>query len=83
MTSEGGLQMNPLYHLWARQLAHPSGFLGKLMGKGMNRDNRKLVYWTLEILDVQPDDNVLEIGFGTGLGIQKAAELACREGGLQ
>jgi len=62
----------------ARQLAHPSGFLGKLIGKGMDRDNRLLIYWTLEILDIQPDDKVLEIGFGTGLGIQKAAELASR-----
>lgn len=70
--------MNSLYHLWARQLSRPSGLLGKLMGKGMNRDNRRLIYWTLEILDVQQDDKVLEIGFGTGLGIQKAAELASR-----
>ncbi len=70
--------MNAIYHLWAKQLAHPSGFLGRLMGKGMNRDNRRLIYWTLEILDVQPDDSVLEIGFGAGLGIQKAAELASR-----
>jgi SAM-dependent methyltransferase len=70
--------MSFVYQLWARQLAQPTGVLGKLMGKGMNRDNRRLIYWTLDVLEVRPDDCVLEIGFGTGLGVQKAAELASR-----
>jgi ubiquinone/menaquinone biosynthesis C-methylase UbiE len=33
---------------------------------------------TLALADIQPDDRVLEIGFGPGIAIERAAELANR-----
>jgi SAM-dependent methyltransferase len=48
------------------------------MGRGMTRDNRRLIEWTLEVLDIQPTDSVLEIGFGPGVSIQKAVDRASR-----
>lgn len=33
---------------------------------------------TLALVDIQPDDRVLEIGFGPGIAIERAAELARR-----
>jgi ubiquinone/menaquinone biosynthesis C-methylase UbiE len=68
--------MNFLYNLWANQVAQPSGLAGKLMGVGMARDNRRLVEWTLDLLAIQPTDNVLEIGFGRGVSIQRAVKEA-------
>src|SRR5215471_17470602 len=40
--------------------------------------NRPENEWTVSLLDIQPDDRVLEIGFGPGLGIQYASKLATR-----
>lgn len=40
--------------------------------------NRRRNAWTVQILDIQPDDHVLEIGYGPGLSIRHAAELASR-----
>jgi len=36
----------------------------------MARTNRKCAAWVIDLLDVQPSDNVLEVGFGPGVGIQ-------------
>lgn len=49
----------------------PSGILGKLGGKIMSCGRkREIVKHVLELLEVQQDDIVLEIGFGPGIGIQ-------------
>jgi ubiquinone/menaquinone biosynthesis C-methylase UbiE len=42
----------------------------------MAYENRERIAWSLSLLDVQPDDWILEIGFGPGLGIEQAAERA-------
>jgi ubiquinone/menaquinone biosynthesis C-methylase UbiE len=36
----------------------------------MARTNRKCAAWVIDLLDVQPRDKVLEVGFGPGVGIQ-------------
>ena len=36
----------------------------------MARANRKCAAWVIDLLDVQPSDKMLEIGFGPGVGIQ-------------
>jgi ubiquinone/menaquinone biosynthesis C-methylase UbiE len=36
----------------------------------MARANRKCAAWVIDLLDVQPSDIVLEVGFGPGVGIQ-------------
>ena len=38
--------------------------------------NRKCAAWVIDLLDVQPNDKVLEIGFGPGVGIQLLASPA-------
>jgi ubiquinone/menaquinone biosynthesis C-methylase UbiE len=65
-----------VHQLLARQLSRPSGLLGELMGRVMTRRNRRLIEWTLELLDIHPTDNVLEVGFGTGVSIQLAVDHA-------
>ncbi len=38
----------------------------------MERENRFDVENCVRLLDIQPDDHVLEVGFGPGLGLQLA-----------
>ncbi len=66
-----------LLHTLALQFRRPSGFLGRVVGF-LFRVNREGNEWTLGLLEVQPTDHVLEVGFGPGLAIQKAAALASR-----
>lgn len=56
------------------QAGFPSGWIGKLMSYVMLRHNRTDNQWTVSLLDVQPRDHVLEIGFGPGQAIQLAAK---------
>jgi ubiquinone/menaquinone biosynthesis C-methylase UbiE len=64
-----------LWHKLAQQFRQPSGIVGRVLGF-LFRMNREGIDWTIEQLDIQPTDHVLEIGFGSGLGIQRAASLA-------
>ena len=50
----------------AKQLAHPKGLLGRLVGHLMNRHNTKMNAFALQQLDARPSDRILEIGFGGG-----------------
>lgn len=64
--------------LWdslAHQFRQPTGLVGRLIGF-IFRINREGIDWTIEQLEIQPTDHVLEIGFGPGYGIQRAASLA-------
>jgi ubiquinone/menaquinone biosynthesis C-methylase UbiE len=58
-----------------RQFGKPSGLLGEVAGLIMTfrPSNRERNERTLELLDIQPNDHVLEVGFGPGLGIERAA----------
>jgi ubiquinone/menaquinone biosynthesis C-methylase UbiE len=58
------------------QFGHPSGLLGRLVGAIMAYENRERNHWAVALLDIQPSDHVLEVGFGPGLAIQEAARLA-------
>jgi ubiquinone/menaquinone biosynthesis C-methylase UbiE len=64
-----------LWHSLALQFRQPSGFLGRLAGF-LFRINRDGIDWTITLLEVQPTDHVMEIGFGPGHGIQKVARIA-------
>lgn len=50
----------------ARQLSHPTGVLGRLMGPLMNRNNARQNAFVVEQLALTPADRVLEVGFGGG-----------------
>lgn len=53
--------------------ALPKGLLGRLAGWIMARTNMPNNEWAIAVLDVRPDDHVLEIGFGPGTAIQRLA----------
>lgn len=59
-----------------RMFGRPKGLLGKLGGFIMARMNYQCAAWVIDLLHVQPNDKVLEVGFGPGVGIQRVAELA-------
>jgi ubiquinone/menaquinone biosynthesis C-methylase UbiE len=57
------------------QFAHPEGLLGRFVGMILALKNRERNAWTISMLDIQPSDQVLEIGFGPGQAIQEVAKL--------
>jgi ubiquinone/menaquinone biosynthesis C-methylase UbiE len=57
------------------QFAHPEGWLGRFVGLILALKNRERNAWVISLLDIQPDDQVLEIGFGPGQAIQDVAKL--------
>ncbi len=57
------------------QFAHPNGFMGSLAGLIMAIENQARIRWAIEQLKVQPDDAVLEVGFGPGVAIQLLSRL--------
>jgi ubiquinone/menaquinone biosynthesis C-methylase UbiE len=60
-----------------RQFRKPTGALGRVAGWIMaNRpSNVARSRWTVDLLEVQEGDHVLEIGFGPGLAIERVARL--------
>lgn len=66
-----------LWHTLAQQFRQPAGFLGRLAGFFF-RINLEGIDWTIGLLEIQPTDHVLEIGFGPGHGIQQVAKLAAQ-----
>ena len=49
---------------------HPRGVLGRLGGLILARTNRRHAAWVAGLLDVRPDDRVLDVGCGPGVAIQ-------------
>jgi ubiquinone/menaquinone biosynthesis C-methylase UbiE len=70
--------MNVVHKAIIRQFCKPKGLLGALAGIIMRvrPSNRLRSIRTLELLHICPDDRVLEIGFGPGLAVARAAQLA-------
>ena len=66
-----------LWHRLAEQFCQPTGFLGGVVGF-LFRMNREGIDWTISLLEIQPTDHVLEIGFGSGHGIVSVARLAAQ-----
>lgn len=52
------------------QLAHPSGVVGLLIGRVLNRANSGPIIGTLAALDAAPGATVADVGFGGGLGLR-------------
>jgi ubiquinone/menaquinone biosynthesis C-methylase UbiE len=63
-----------------RQFGRPRGVAGRLAGWVMAHrgSNRQRNLWVVGVLDVQPTDRVLEVGFGPGLAIAELARHATR-----
>ena len=58
----------------AQQARRPSGALGWLLGTIMSHETTAVNVATLAALELQPADRVLEIGFGHGRAIERAAK---------
>lgn len=60
------------------QFGHPAGFWGRGAGLLMahRSSNRRRNVWAVSLLDVRPDDRVLEIGFGPGLASLELSRIA-------
>ena len=56
------------------QFGHPRGLLGRIVGKILAAENRERIEWTVRKLKPQPDDHILEIGFGPGVSIEFLAQ---------
>lgn len=59
-----------------QQFARPTGKVGAMVGRMMALKNDRMNRFAAEVLDVQPADQVLEIGFGRGRTIGLLAERA-------
>jgi ubiquinone/menaquinone biosynthesis C-methylase UbiE len=68
--------MSVVQNILMRAFGRPKGFLGRLGGNVMARTNYKCAAWVIDLLDIQLDDKVLEVGCGPGVGIQILAGLA-------
>lgn len=51
----------------------PRGIKGYIAGKRMAEQHRPENLWTLSLLNAQPTDHILEIGFGPGLALEQLA----------
>ncbi|MEV2253857.1 class I SAM-dependent methyltransferase [Streptomyces sp. NPDC050147] len=63
-----------------RQFGRPQGLPGRLVGWVMahRASNRQRSLWVVSLLEVQPTDRVLEVGFGPGLAIAELARRASK-----
>jgi ubiquinone/menaquinone biosynthesis C-methylase UbiE len=57
--------------LLTRMFGRPKGVLGWMGGIIMARVNRDAAVQIIDILDLRPDDKILEVGFGPGVAIQR------------
>jgi ubiquinone/menaquinone biosynthesis C-methylase UbiE len=53
------------------QFAKPTGFFGKILAKGMARGHKEFYKNALKVINPKKDDKYLEIGFGSGIFINK------------
>jgi ubiquinone/menaquinone biosynthesis C-methylase UbiE len=59
-----------------KQLQHPKGQIGKVLFRGMTKMTIAHARWTADLMEVDRDDDVLEIGFGSGANIELLASQA-------
>jgi SAM-dependent methyltransferase len=64
--------------LLASQLRQPKGIIGKLVGRGMARQNKESNDWTISLLNIQAEDHVLEVGFGPGVAIKSVSQMTSK-----
>jgi SAM-dependent methyltransferase len=65
-----------LFSTVGRQLQHPRGLVGKVLFRGMAASTIAHARWAAGLMEVQPGDDVVEIGFGNGANIELLASLA-------
>jgi ubiquinone/menaquinone biosynthesis C-methylase UbiE len=58
------------------QHGHPRGLVGRMLGEQMVRQHVPETTWTISLLDLRPEEQILEIGFGAGRAIELVASQA-------
>jgi protein-L-isoaspartate O-methyltransferase len=67
----------------SRQAGHPRGLLGRIIGRAMVNDTKTANQAAIELLNPQPGENVLEIGFGPGRTIAALARSGANVTGFE
>ena len=62
----------------ARQLRNPKGILGKKVGEKMNAGNRQMNLETINQLELNPNDRILEIGMVNGFFVRNIFQIALK-----
>src|SRR5579862_9375862 len=70
------------YMDWRKQFAKPEGPLGWVAGHMMAMENGGRSEWVFSLLDLKPQERVLEIGFGPGTDLQRASRMAAFVAGV-
>lgn len=61
---------------FSKQFGKPEGFLGLFAGMLMATVGAEKNKWTISLLSIKKDDNVLEVGFGPGIGMELASKVS-------
>jgi ubiquinone/menaquinone biosynthesis C-methylase UbiE len=62
----------------SKQFGNPSGLVGKFIGNRMAKGNLYDAQWTISLLNIQPEQRILEIGFGPGVSTQLVSAKASK-----
>jgi SAM-dependent methyltransferase len=62
-----------LFGVIGKQLQHPKGKVGKVLFRGMTKKTIAHARWTAELMEVDRDDHIVEVGFGNGANIELLA----------
>jgi arsenite methyltransferase len=65
-----------IVRILAEQLRQPKGVLGRLAGHLMARMDKPSNDWAISLMNIEPNDHLLEIGFGPGMAIEKVSQIA-------
>jgi ubiquinone/menaquinone biosynthesis C-methylase UbiE len=68
--------MSVIKPIFLHMFGRPRGVLGRLGGIIMARANADCGAWVTGLLEIEPSDSVLEVGFGPGVIIQRLSKLA-------
>lgn len=67
-----------LLKLIGKQMQYPKGFFGKVLFAWMTPKTIAHARWTADLLGIQPEDHIIEIGFGNGANIELLLRRAVR-----
>jgi SAM-dependent methyltransferase len=70
--------MMKLFNAIGKQLQYPRGVFGKILFAWMTRATIAHARWTVDLMDIQPNDDIIEIGFGNGANIKLLLQQAVR-----
>lgn len=70
----------PVERVVARQLGHPQGRVGGLVGAVLNRGNRGLITAAVDTLELTSGATAVDVGFGGGVGLDLLLDRVGAEG---